>query len=55
MTFRLTAFFLTILALNTPQSFAQGHGAYCEQADSTAATQTCLKRHLDTAQKQGCL
>lgn len=52
MTFRLIALFLAITAFNTPQASAQGHGIYCEQADSTAATQACLKRHLDTAQKR---
>lgn len=31
---------------------AQGHVTYCAKADSTAATQACLKRHLDMAQKR---
>ena len=29
-----------------------GHGGYCDQADSTASTQRCLKRHLDSAQRR---
>lgn len=52
MTFRLIAVCLTIFALNAPVVHAQSHGMYCDQADSTAATQNCLKRHLDTAQKR---
>lgn len=31
---------------------AQGHSAFCGQADSTAASQGCLKRHLDSAQSR---
>lgn len=31
---------------------AQGHHGFCAQADSTAATQSCLKHHLDSAQKK---
>lgn len=31
---------------------AQGHQAFCGKADSTAASQQCLKRHLDSAQKR---
>jgi uncharacterized protein YecT (DUF1311 family) len=31
---------------------AQGHGAYCNHSESTADTQACLKRHLDSAQKR---
>lgn len=31
---------------------AQGHSAFCGQADSTAASQGCLKRHLDNAQSR---
>ena len=34
------------------QAQAQGHSLYCSQADSTAATQNCLKKHLDTAQRR---
>lgn len=43
--------FAALYILPTPV-MAQGHGVYCEQADSTAATQKCLKRHLDSAQKR---
>lgn len=52
MTFRVIAVFLTIFAFNMSQASAQGRGIYCDQADSTAAIQNCLKRHLDTAQKR---
>ena len=31
---------------------AQGHNAFCDQADSSAATQACLKKHLQSAQKR---
>ena len=31
---------------------AQGHEAFCQQADSTAASQACIKRHLDSAQRR---
>lgn len=31
---------------------AQGHSVFCGQADSTAASQSCLKRHLDSAQRK---
>ncbi len=33
-------------------SQAQGHSAFCGQAESTAASQSCLKRHLDSAQRK---
>ena len=45
-------FILTFLFFVPLQANAQGHTAYCAKADSTAATQACLKRHLDTAQKR---
>lgn len=31
---------------------AQGHNVYCDMADSTAATQNCLKKHVDASQKR---
>lgn len=48
----LFAFMLFLPSLAKAQVKAQGHGLYCEKAESTAATQTCLKRHLDSAQTQ---
>ena len=30
----------------------KGHGGYCDQAESTASIQRCLKRHLDSAQRR---
>jgi uncharacterized protein YecT (DUF1311 family) len=41
-----------VLFLSTSGAIAQGHSLYCEQADSTATTQKCLKRHLDSSQKR---
>lgn len=44
---------LLLLVFMAPVSVnAQGHSAFCAQADSTAASQECLKRHLDSAQKR---
>jgi uncharacterized protein YecT (DUF1311 family) len=42
---------LFILLLPAPV-LAQGHNTYCNMADSTAATQSCLKKHLDAAQQR---
>lgn len=47
--------FLSVLGVLSFLSFpalAQGHSAFCERVDSTAASQGCLKRHLDSAQKR---
>ncbi len=53
MIFRIFFVFLFSFVFILPsKGFAQGHGMYCEQADSTAATQQCLKKHLDTAQNR---
>ena len=41
-----------VVLLSAGQANAQGHGGFCEKADSTAATQACLKRHLDSAQRR---
>lgn len=51
---RFFSFFilLSFTFMGPLQAKAQGHGAYCSQADSTASTQNCLKRHLDSAQKR---
>ncbi len=43
-------FLFSIVTLN--HAHAQGHGTYCDQADSTASTVKCLKKHLETAQKR---
>jgi len=46
---------LTVAFLMVPPfelALAQGHSAFCGQADSTAASQDCLKRHLDSAQRR---
>lgn len=50
--------FLTIMGVfvvsfnfSTPL-MAQGHTQFCGKADSTAASQRCLKRHLDSAQRR---
>lgn len=53
MIFRFfTLLLFSFLLSFSSQALAQGHGLYCDQADSTAATQKCLKKHLDTAQKR---
>lgn len=44
--------FLCLLLLMPTHVQAQGHGGFCDQADSTAATQDCLKRHLKSAQNR---
>lgn len=44
--------FLAVLLLFPVNVQAQGHGGFCDQADSTAATQDCLKRHLKSAQNR---
>jgi uncharacterized protein YecT (DUF1311 family) len=41
-----------VLVFSPSMVQAQGHSLYCGQADSTAATQNCLKRHLDIAQRR---
>lgn len=43
--------FIALFGGVSPAS-AQGHGAFCAKANSTAETQRCLKRHLDAAQKR---
>lgn len=44
---------LFCLLLFTPiNAKAQGHAGFCDQADSSAATQACLKKHLQSAQKR---
>lgn len=46
-------FSLLLLFLIAPSmAMAQGHNIYCDMADSTAATQNCLKKHLDASQKR---
>ena len=45
-------FLLSFSILPVLEARAQGHSQYCSQADSTAATQNCLKRHLDAAQSR---
>lgn len=44
--------FLGLFFLFPAPSQAQGHSVFCGKADSTAASQECLKRHLDSAQKR---
>lgn len=47
------SFFILLSMLFFPVSAgAQGHHIYCDMADSTAATQRCLKKHLDAAQRR---
>ncbi len=47
------SYFILISLLFLPLSVnAQGHNVYCDMADSTAATQGCLKKHLDSAQSR---
>jgi len=43
---------LSVTLLLPVKANAQGHSAFCGQADSTAAAQSCLKRHLDSAQSR---
>lgn len=52
MKFIKSALLLFVLSVMPTQAIAQGHSAFCGQADSTAASQECLKRHLDSAQKR---
>lgn len=52
MKFINSALLLCFLAMMPVQAMAQGHSVFCGQADSTAASQECLKRHLDSAQKR---
>ena len=51
---RFFIFFLLLSFVSFPvfEASAQGHSQYCSQADSTAAIQKCLKRHLDSAQNR---
>lgn len=44
--------FIVILCGFQSKAEAQGHSLYCSQAESTAASQKCLQRHLDTAQNR---
>ncbi len=48
--FCLTSFLCLILMPSV--AFSQGHGNYCDQADSTASTVKCLKDHLTDAQER---
>ena len=52
MVFRPLLFVGFVVLLSAGQANAQGHGGFCDKADSTAATQACLKRHLDSAQRR---
>ena len=50
---RLFLIFSAIFVLGLNQNaHAQGHSLYCSHADSTAASQKCLQRHLDAAQNR---
>ncbi len=52
MIFRFILLICFAFLLPLTPAGAQGHGGFCEKADSTAATQACLKRHLDSAQRR---
>lgn len=51
MKFFLFFLFLGLVSFSF-NAHAQGHSAYCNMADSTAAVQSCLKTHLGAAQKR---
>jgi uncharacterized protein YecT (DUF1311 family) len=48
----LTVFFLFSAAFHPAPAQARDSMGFCDQADSTAAVQACLKRHLTNAQKR---
>jgi len=49
---RISFLILLLLRIAPAPVIAQGHNVYCDMADSTAATQACLKKHLDGAQRR---
>jgi len=49
---RIISFIFLSVLLFPALAGAQGHNTYCNMADSTAATQSCLKKHLDAAQQR---
>ncbi len=49
---RILSFLLLSFLIASSVTMAQGHNIYCNMADSTAATQNCLKKHVDAAQKR---
>lgn len=50
---RLSRFLLIAIFISLPSIvYAQGHSLYCSHAKSTAETQACLKRHVDSAQRR---
>lgn len=48
----LSVFCLIFMISSGARAQTHIHTGFCDQADSTAATQTCLKRHLQSAQKR---
>lgn len=44
--------YLISLLMTSSPALSQGHGNYCDQADSTASTVKCLKGHLNDAQER---
>lgn len=50
---RLFLIFSIVFVFGLHQNaYAQGHSLYCSHADSTAASQKCLQRHLNAAQSR---
>lgn len=49
---RIFLFLLLLFFIFPVNAQAQGHNIYCDMADSTAATQNCLKKHVDASQKR---